>query len=184
MVRPPVATVVAAVGWAVVVWMVAVAPARFDDEVARYGRYTPDGTLLAATWLHDHVTAGDRVVAAPVDGVPTGWWVEAEGVDAWVAARAEWLFFPEERRTAAVAELLLSAGGWPDGASIDALVGCSVDWIVLPDAWGGVDDAALVRAVATGRVSVAYDDDTTTILRVAANAEGGLTTPAAGCPIS
>ena len=183
-VRPPVATVVAAVGWAVVVWMVAVAPARFDDEVARYGRYTPDGTLLAATWLHDHVTAGDRVVAAPVDGVPTGWWVEAEGVDAWVAARAEWLFFPEERRTAAVAELLLSAGGWPDGASIDALVGCSVDWVVLPDAWGGVDDAALVRAVATGRVSVAYDDDTTTILRVAANAEGGLTTPAAGCPIS
>ena len=169
---------------AVVVWMVAVAPARFDDEVARYGRYTPDGTLLAASWLHDHVGEGDRVVAAPVDGVPTGWWVEAEGVDAWVAARAEWLFFPEERRTAAVAERLLSAEAWPDGTSIDALTGCSVDWVVLPDAWGGVDDAALLRAVATGRVAVAYDDGTTTILRMTATAEGDLTTPSVGCPIS
>lgn len=168
----------------VVVCMAAVTPARFDDEVARYGRYTPDGTLLAASWLHDHVVEGDRVVAAPVDGVPTGWWVEAEGVDAWVAARAEWLFFPEERRTAAVAELLLSAGAWPDDTSLDALTGCSVDWVVLPDAWGGVDDAALVRAVATGRIAVAYDDGTTTILRVAATAEGDLTTPSVGCPIS
>jgi hypothetical protein len=164
--------------------MAAVAPARFDDEVARYSRYTPDGTLLAATWLHDHVAEGDRVVAAPVDGVPTGWWVEAESVDAWVAARAEWLFFPEERRTAAVAERLLSAGAWPDDTSIDALTGCSVDWVVLPDAWGGVDDAALARAVATGRVAVAYDDGTTTILRVTATAEGDLTTPSVGCPIS
>ena len=177
------------------VWMAAVAPARFDDEVDRYGRFTPDGTLLAAAWLHDHVEADDRVVAAPVDGVPTGWWVEAEGVDAWVAARAEWLFFPEERRTAAVAERLLSAGAWPDPASIDGLMGCSVDWVVLPDAWGGVDEAALVRAVATGRVTVAYDDDTTTILRVTpaaatatatatATAEGDLTTSSVGCPIS
>jgi hypothetical protein len=174
----------AGAGWAVVVWMAAVAPARFDDEVARYSRYTPDGTLLAATWLHDHVAEGDRVVAAPVDGVPTGWWVEAEGVDAWVAARAEWLFFPEERRTAAVAERLLSADAWPDDTSIDALTGCSVDWVVLPDAWRGVDDAALARAVATGRVAVAYDDGTTTILRVTATAEGDLTTPSVGCPIS
>lgn len=176
--------VAAGAGWVVVAWMLVLAPGRFDDEVADFGRFTPDGTLAAAAWLHDRVGADDRVVAAPIDGVPTGWWVEAEGVDAWVAARAEWLFFPEERRTAAVAELLLSAEGWPDTASLDALVACSVDWVVLPDAWGGVDDAALVRAVATGRVSVAYDDDTTAILRVTANAESDLTTPAVGCPIS
>ncbi len=189
----------ACVGWTVVLWMVAVAPARFDDEVGVFGRYTPDGTLRAASWLHDHVAPGDRVVAAPVDGVPTGWWVEAEGVDAWVAARAEWLFFPEERRTAALAERLLSAGAWPDTASLDGLASCSVDWVVLPDAWGGVDDAALVRAVDTGRVTVAFDDDTTTILAVTpavtpsvtpagtrdvATAQSDVTTPSAACPIS
>jgi hypothetical protein len=177
----------AAAAWVVVAWMVAVAPARFDDEVSVYARYTPDGTLTAARWLDDQVAIADRVVAAPVDGVPTGWWVEAEGVDAWVAARAEWLFFPDERRTAGVAEGLLSAQGWPDPASLDALVSCSVDWVVLPDAWGGVDQAALARAVADGRVTIAFDGAATTILAIeplTLNAERGLTTPSEACPIS
>ena len=177
----------AAVAWSLVAWMVVLAPSRFGDQVVSYGRFTPDGTLRAARWLADRAVVGDRVVAAPVDGVPTGWWIEAEGVDAWVAARAEWLFFPGERRTAAVAEELLSAASWPDGGALERLEACGVDWVVLPAAWGGVDEDALDRAVAAGRVRIAFDDGVTTVLAVggsAANAESDVTVPAWVCPIS
>ena len=143
-----------------------VAPARLDEQIEYYERFTPEGTIAATEWLAGRAGADELVVSAPVEGVPTGWWVEAAGVDAWVASRPDWIFFPEERAEAGRAASLLSGVGWPNDAAIAALRACGVTWLYLPSGWGGIDAEALGQATAAGELEVAFEGPGATIVLV------------------
>ncbi len=143
-----------------------VAPSRLDEQIEYYERFTPEGTIAATEWLAGRVGADELVLSAPVEGVPTGWWVEAAGVDAWVASRPDWIFFPEERAEAGRAAALLSGVGWPNDVAIAALRACGVTWLYLPSGWGGIDAGALGRAAAAGDLEVVFEGPGATIVRV------------------
>ncbi len=97
------------------------APAQILEDVERIAEAVPEGAIVAVP---------------PVAGAPVGWWLEARGVDAAVASRADWLSFPGERAAAAEIMQLFSAPRWPyAGAAADA---CTVGtgWIYVPDPLG------------------------------------------------
>ncbi len=160
---------------AAVLTFVAIAPSTFTDQVDFYTRFTPRGTLSASSWLSAHAAPGDRVVAAPVDGVPTGWWIEAAGLDALVAARNDWLFFGSERSEAALANALLSGASWPSEEAIGRLQDCDVVWVFLPAGWSGADPSSLGQAVRNGQFRLAYEDRDTLVIAVKRLSGGGST---------
>ncbi len=159
-----------------------VAPSRLDEQIAYYERFTPEGTIAATEWLAGRADADELVLSAPVEGVPTGWWVEAAGVDAWVASRPDWIFFPEERAEAGRAAALLSGVGWPSDVAIAALRACGVTWLYLPSGWGGIDAGALGRAAAAGDLEVAFEGPGATIVRVLT--DGDLPVTDLSCPFA
>lgn len=163
-----------------VVIVAAFAPSHLDEQISYYSRFTPEGTIAATEWLAARADEDDVVLAAPVEGVPTGWWVEAAGVDAWVASRPDWIFFPGERNEARLAAELLSGAGWPSETSIAALRDCGVTWLYLPTGWGGIDADALALATSVGDLEVAFDGPGATIVRVLTDRD--LPVTEASCP--
>ncbi len=154
---------------ALLVWMVVVAPSRMRSNTAVFSAFTPEGTIQAASWLEKQVRPTDRVLAASVEGVPTGWWLEAHGIDAIVSSRVGWLFFESERDEAILADGLLGAGQWPTGADLERLRACSVTWVFLPHGWDGSSRHAIDAAVAGGGIEIAFTAGRTLIVRVLDN---------------
>ena len=149
-----------------VLTLLLVATPDFSRQVDVYGAFTPPGVLEASSWLRENAGPSDVVVVAPVDGVPTGWWVEASGVDAVVASREDWLFFRSERIEARLANRMLSAEAWPDADSIAVLKRCDVRWILLPGGWEGANESALAAAIARGDLAVAFRSGDTLVFGV------------------
>ena len=151
---------------ALLVWMVVVAPSRMRSSTEAFSAFTPEGTIRAVGWLDQHVRSTDRVLAASVEGVPTGWWLEAHGTDAIVSSGVDWLFFESERDEAVLADGLLGGGQWPTGADLERLRSCSVNWVFLPRGWDGSSRRAIDAAVAAGGIEIEFTAGRTVIVRV------------------
>jgi hypothetical protein len=142
------------------------APTRFARQVDFYSRFAPSGVLSAGDWLSTHVAEADIVLCAPVDGVPTGWWLEAAGINTLVASRDDWLFFQSERAEAQLANDLLTSADWPEQADIGRLIVAGVKWVVIPDGWNGYKDYSLDAAIDSGELLVAFRSHNTLVLEV------------------
>ena len=138
----------ARLGVAALLTVIAVAGigAQFE-AVDTYAELAPLGITEASEWLSANVSSSEVVLVAPVGGAPTGWIVEAHNVDALVASRSDWMFFPEERAEAAHAVDLLSGTQWPSDDDLARLVDEDVQWVLVPHAWGGADQSELLRLV-------------------------------------
>lgn len=154
---------------ALLVWMVVVAPSRMRSSTEAFSAFTPEGTIQAVEWLDHHVRSTDRVLAASVDGVPTGWWLEAYGIDAIVSSRVDWLFFESERAEALLADGLLGEGQWPTDAGLEQLRTCRVNWVFLPRGWDGSSRRAIDTAVAAGGIDIVFTAGRTVIVEVLDN---------------
>lgn len=131
-------------------------------QVGFYAQFTPPTILDDAAAIALLVTDGEVVAAPPVAGAPTGWWLEALGIETAVASRSDWLSFPREREVAARVVALFTAPRWP--TPLTAATACDEGFraLYVPDVWGGVDRVALAREVEVGR------------LRIVAELPGGL----------
>jgi len=157
---------VVALGGLVVVGGVGVAGQA--AQIDFYAKLVPPG-ILADAALIATLDRGDMAVAVPpVSGAPTGWWLEAVGVDALVASRPDWLAFPEEREVAAQAVALFSDPSWPTPNTARAACALRAPWLYVPDVWRGVDTAALAREVDAGRLVEIARTPTARVLRSAA----------------
>jgi hypothetical protein len=123
-----------------------------STQLGFYAQFAPERILEDVERIAEVVPAGATVAVPPVAGAPVGWWLEARGVDAAVASRADWLSFPGERAAAAEVMQLFSAPRWPH-AGVGA-VACTVGtgWIYVPDLWGGMDARALEEELSAGRL--------------------------------
>lgn len=125
-----------------------------ERQLSFYAQFAPRTILEDAGRVAELVPADARVAVPPVAGAPTGWWLEAHGIDTAVASRSDWLSFPGERAAAADVLELFSAVGWPDGRTAGTACAIGAPWLYIPDAWGGMDARALDREVAFGRLTV------------------------------
>lgn len=123
-----------------------------ERQLSFYAQFTPRTILEDVTRIAAIIPEGARVAVPPVAGAPTGWWLEARGINAAVASRSDWLSFPDERAAAADVLALFSAVGWPDRNAADVACAIGAPWLYVPDAWGGMDRVALDREVAAGRI--------------------------------
>jgi hypothetical protein len=124
-----------------------------DRQLSFYAQFTPRTILEDVTRIAAIIPPGARVAVPPVAGAPTGWWLEARGLNAAVASRSDWLSFPGERAAAADVLALFSAVGWPDRHAAGVACAVGAPWLYVPDAWGGMDPDALDREVAAGRMA-------------------------------
>jgi hypothetical protein len=121
-------------------------------QIGFYAQFAPPNIIADAERITGVVPRGEKVAVPPVAGAPTGWWLQAHGVDAAVASRSDWLSFPAERAAAAAALALFTATGWPDAGAADAACALGAPWLYVPDAWGGMDPDALARERSAGRL--------------------------------
>lgn len=134
-------------------------------QVAFYGQLVPPGILEDAALIAT-LDRGDTAVAtASLLGAPTGWWLEAVGVDALVASRPDWLAFPGERRSAALSVALFSAPAWPTPTTAAEACAIGAPWLYLPDVWLGADADALARELRSGRLIEVERTATAQVLR-------------------
>jgi hypothetical protein len=124
-------------------------------QLGFYAQFAPRTILEDVERIAQVVPRGERVAVPPVAGAPTGWWLEARGIDAAVASRSDWLSFPGERAAAAQALALFSAPDWPVPTVAEASCAIAAPWLYVPDAWGGMDGSALSREIAAGRLRLA-----------------------------
>ena len=121
-------------------------------QLGFYAQFTPATILEDAAIVAGLMAEGEVVATPPVAGAPTGWWLEAVGVDAAVASRSDWLSFPEERQAASRVVALFTAPRWPTPRTAAAACEEGFDALYVPDAWGGVDPSALAEELAEGRL--------------------------------
>jgi hypothetical protein len=138
-------------------------------QIGFYAQFAPPNIIADAERIAVLVPSGQKVAVPPVAGAPTGWWLQAHGVDAAVASRSDWLSFPAERAAAAEALALFTATGWPDAGAAVRACELGAPWLYIPDAWGGMDPDALARELPEGR------------LRVVERLSGGLLLRSAAC---
>jgi hypothetical protein len=137
-------------------------------QVEFYAQLVPPGILEDAA-LIDAIERGDAAVAvASVAGAPTGWWLEAVGIDALVASRPDWLAFPEERRVAALTVALFSAPAWPTPTTAAEACALGAPWLYVPHVWRGIDPSALARELAARRLLEVEHTTSARVLRSAA----------------
>lgn len=151
----------------VAVLFVVIAVAGVGEQVElvdTYAGLAPEGITDASEWLAANVPGGEAVLVAPVAGAPTGWIVEAHDVDALVASRPDWLFFPQERAEAEQAVDLLSGTGWPTDEDLARVSDAGVDWVLVPHAWGGADQSSLVQLLDECPDRVAVRTESYTVL--------------------
>jgi hypothetical protein len=123
-------------------------------QLGFYAQFAPERILEDVARIAAIVPAGATVAVPPVAGAPVGWWLEARGVDAAVASRSDWLSFPGERAAAADVLAVFSAPAWPDGTTDARACAIGAPWLYVPTEWGGMDDRALERELAAGRLSL------------------------------
>jgi hypothetical protein len=121
-------------------------------QIGFYAQFTPSDIIADVGRIATHVEQGEKVAVPPVAGAPTGWWLQAQGIDAAVASRSDWLSFPAERDAAARALALFTAASWPDPDVAGATCALGAPWLYVPDAWGGMDPDALARERSAGRL--------------------------------
>jgi hypothetical protein len=141
----------------------AVAGDRVATDYATFYRVLDRSLLAASAAIERAAPTGLVAVHADRRGWPIGWWYEGltEGRIA-VGSDPRWLGFPGERRRADLVADLFAPGRTgdelrrlADAAGVELLVAGKWDWIGW-DRW--LDEPAPV-------VAVAFDDDTTIVLR-------------------
>jgi hypothetical protein len=143
--------------WAAVGGLVVVAAVGVRTQVTQigfYAQFAPAEIVADAGRIAAHVGPDEKVAVPPVAGAPTGWWLQAHGIDAAVASRSDWLSFPAERDAAARALALFTASAWPVAGTASAACELGAPWLYVPDAWGGMDPVALAREVAAERLRI------------------------------
>ena len=121
-------------------------------QIGFYAQFVPSTILEDAAIVAGLVSDGEVVATPPIAGAPTGWWLEALGVDAAVASRSDWLSFPAEREVAARAVALFTAPRWPSPQTAATACREGFGALYVPEAWGGVDADALAHELAAGRL--------------------------------
>jgi len=137
-------------------------------QIGFYAQFAPPHIIADAERIAAVVPRGEKVAVPPVAGAPTGWWLQAHGVDAAVASRSDWLSFPAERAAAAEALALFTGTGWPDEGAADTACALGAPWLYVPDAWGGMDPDALARERSAGRLQLVEQLPGGLLLRTAA----------------
>ena len=125
-----------------------------STQLGFYAQFAPERILDDADRIATIVPAGVTVAVPPVAGAPVGWWLEARGVDAAVASRSDWLSFPAERDAASDVLAVFTAPSWPDESTGVAACAIGAPWLYVPTEWGGMDDRALERELASGRLTL------------------------------
>jgi hypothetical protein len=150
--RPPGANLVRVFAGLALVVLAVTGVETQQQQIGFYAQFAPRTILEDVAGIREVVPAGDRVAVPPVAGAPTGWWLEARGIDAAVASRSDWLSFPGERAAAEEVMRLFSAPSWPHQEVAAHACAVAAPWLYVPDAWGGMDAAALAQEVASGRL--------------------------------
>ena len=138
------------------------------EQVDFYAQLVPPGLLDDAQRIAALDRGGNAVAVVPLSGAPTGWWLEAVGVDALVASRPDWLAFPEERRRAARAVALFTAPTWPTPRTATEACALGAGWLYIPTVWQGLDEEALDREISAGRLIEVLQTPTARVIRASA----------------
>lgn len=140
-------------------------PATSTTQAERYQALTP-GLVNAIDWLRNNTATDAVVVVTPFrDSPPVGWWTEGVGRRSTLTASSpDWVYFPSERRRAAAAARVLSAGV-PTPITLAMAAGQGADYVLIDKRWSEYRfDRVLSLRRSLPRV-VAFENAAAVILR-------------------
>jgi hypothetical protein len=137
---------------------------EFRRQRDYYGILTP-GLVSGIDWLRTSTPTASVVAVSPIRDVPLAWWVEGLGRRRTLPASAlRWLYFPDERRRARVANEIFDVS-FPTPEGMARACAAGADYVLVATDWAGFSDPGLAQVRSADAAAVAFADPDAVVLR-------------------